>query len=384
MVGQTGIWRLLRGLVLVGAMTALGAMAVGVAGRGWHPVACAGGGEARVRVATTAGPYPVWFRLDPRIDASGTLVGQRLTTGIHGSTATRSLSLPPESFATGPFGGLVLTGADDGHVSRLSTIEVATGCISAVADGPDVIRRATVDRTGTTVYEVRVDRATRADLGVWRRPLDAHVPARRILAALRPDGRFGRTWSTTLAWSVDGDRLAIQTCGEIACRTRVFDPVSGHVELVDAPELGVLVGLTRDRIVTHAACRGLPCPLIATTTDATRTDAATRTVLAVDGGPAVLTRIGPDLRVVDTAWDGTDRRLRATSLDGLRRDDLGELASDDDLVTDAETSGIGDSAPNGSVLLAPVGRTEVPAAGPTRVHYLVVHPPATSDEGAAR
>jgi hypothetical protein len=380
MVGQTGIRRVTRGVVVLGAVMVLGAAAPGATVRGWRPVECDGGGGARVGAAATSATTTPWFRLDPRLDAAGALTGQRLSTGLHGTAGSRTLTLPAESFATGPFGGLVLLGADDGGSSRLSTLDVARGCTSAVAVAPDVIRGATIDPTGRTIYEVRVDRSTRADLGVWRRPLDGSLAARRVLAPLRPDGRFGKTWASTFTWSLDGDRLAVQTCGEVACRTRLFDPSTGHVDLVDEPDLGLLVGLTRDRIVTHAACRGTPCPLLARTVGT-----AERTMLAQDGGPAILIRLGPDVRVVDTVWDGAAHRLRATSLDGTRREDLGTVPPGEDLVTDPTTTGIGDPPPPGFVRLAPLDRSDaVPAGGPTLAQRLVVHPPVSVDEGASR
>ena len=65
-------------------------------------------------------------------------------------------------------------------------------------------------------------------------------------------------------WDVAGDRLAIQSCGEVACRTRVIAPGGGPARLLDAPDLGLLVGLDGDRVVTYASCRGLPCPIVST------------------------------------------------------------------------------------------------------------------------
>ena len=95
------------------------------------------------------------------------------------------------------------------------------GCTWTLATERDVIRRATVDPAGATIYETRVDRTSRADLGVWQRPLDGG-PARRILDPLPADARFGRTFSTEFTWAADGERLAIQSCGEVACRTRII------------------------------------------------------------------------------------------------------------------------------------------------------------------
>ena len=109
---------------------------------------------------------------------------QRLVVGRLGETLTQTLDLPAESFAAGPFGRIVLTGSDDGSTSRLELVDVAGGCSWLVATERDVIRRATIDPAGATIYEMRVDRATRADLGIWRRGLDAAAPRR---AHPRPD-----------------------------------------------------------------------------------------------------------------------------------------------------------------------------------------------------
>ena len=52
-----------------------------------------------------------------------------------------------------------------------------------------------------------------------------------------------------------GDRLAVQSCGEAACRTRVIDPASGRSATVAEPDLGTLVGV-RGRPARRL--RGLP------------------------------------------------------------------------------------------------------------------------------
>ena len=70
---------------------------------------------------------------------------------------------------------------------------------------------------------MRVDRATRADLGIWRRRSTAARPHARSSVRLRPTTAFGRTFSTDFTWDAAGDRLAVQSCGELACRIRVID-----------------------------------------------------------------------------------------------------------------------------------------------------------------
>ena len=176
----------------------------------------------------------------------------------------RTMELPPESFAAGPFGRVILVGADDGTVSRLRTLDVGGDCSWSIAEDRSVIRRATIDPTGQRIFEMRVDRASRADLGIWLRPMAGGAPARQVLPPLAADDRFGRTFSTEFTWDLAGDRLAIQSCGEIACRTRILNATGAMTATVDAPDLGLLVGFDGERVVTYAACRGLPCPIVAT------------------------------------------------------------------------------------------------------------------------
>jgi hypothetical protein len=358
------------GVVALGAMVAIGSATGAARERPWMPLACGGGDAARVVAAregdssTTSGPgIGAWMRLDPTLDPDGALLGQRLSMGIAEGTGTRVMELPAESFAAGPFGRLLLVGADDGAASRLFTIDVATGCTSAIAQEQDVVRRATIDPAGETVFETRVDRTTRADLGVWRRPLDASRPAAPLLDPLPADSRFGRTWSTEFAWSLEGDRLAVQSCGGAACRTRVLDPAPGGrpVRLVADPELGPLVGLAGDRLVTYDACRGLPCPI-----ESVDVDSGDRTLLSDEAGLAVLSGAGPDARLVHETSGASGPRLRSIAPDGRIVTDLGAVPTGLRLMPDATRSGSGTRLPRDWVALAPDGRLPIdaPAASP--------------------
>ena len=348
------------GVIALGALVAIGSSAGTATGRPWAPFACAGGGVERVAAVrdraslalADLGSAP-WLRLDPSLDVDGALVGHRLWVGIHGRGSARVMDLPSESFAAGPFGRVVLVGADDGTASRLFTIDVATGCTSIVAQETDVIRRATIGPAGDTVLESRVDRASRADLGIWRRPLDASRPAARVLDPLAADGRFGRTWSTEFAWSADGAGLAVQSCGEVACRTRVVDtdPGTGPAHLLDDPALGLLVGVAGTRLVTYEACRGLPCPVVAVDIDS-----GARTPLSDAAGAAVLTGFGAATRLVHETDGQTGPRLRSIALDGRDESDLGPIPAGLRLTLDGPRSGSGTSLPAGWVLLAPDGR----------------------------
>jgi hypothetical protein len=199
------------------------------------------------------------FVIEPVVDADGVLAGQRVELGT-ATRVTATLELPPESFAAGPFGQVVLAGSDDGRTSTVRAFDAATACSWSIATETDVIRRATVDPSAGNVYEFRVDRDTRADLGVWREPL-AGGAAVRVIPPLAPDDRYGTTFSTELAWSEEGDVLVVQSCGLTSCRTRLLDPVSGDLQSVETADQGEVIGLAAGRLVTYAACRGLPCPI---------------------------------------------------------------------------------------------------------------------------
>ena len=354
------------GVVALGAIIAIGSSTGAARERPWMPLACGGGDAARV--AAIRDPEPsartnpgigAWMRLDPTLDADGALVGQRLSMGIAERTSVRVMELPAESFAAGPFGRLLLIGADDGVASRLFTIDVATGCTSAIGQDRDVIRRATIGPEGDAIFETRVDRATRADLGIWQRPLGGSRSAARVLDPLGADARFGRTWSTEFAWSLEGDRLAIQSCGGAACRTRVLDPASGGrlVRVVADPELGPLVGLTGNRIVTYDACRGLPCPI-----ESVDVDSGHRTILSEAAGLAVLTGAGPDARLVHETAGVSSRRLRSVAPDGRTVSDLGAIPTSLRLLPDGTRSGSGTRLPADWVLLTPDGRLPLGAS----------------------
>ena len=286
------------GLLAVVAVGLVGSTAIGAGirvastPRDWAPRACPGTpGEsgAAARDPSPVGPADLraapWFRIDPIAGDDGSLRGQRLVLGRVADPVARTLDLSAESFAAGPFGRIVLVGSDDGSTSRLAAIDLQGGCSWTIGTDRDVIRRATIDPSGTFVYEMRVDRSTRADLGIWRRGVDTTQPAVRVLAPIGPDARFGRTFSTEFTWDDAGGRLAIQSCGEVSCRTRVIAPGSDRMQSLDAPDLGLLVGLDGDRVVTYMSCRGLPCPIVSTDLSTGR-----RRLLANEAGFAALVR----------------------------------------------------------------------------------------------
>lgn len=352
------------GVIALGAMGSLATATLGAGQRPWTPRPCSGAAAERTAAAGPAGPVALpdlglqaWFRMDPMIDNAGTLQGQRVSLGLDGVRAVRTMELPPESFASGPFGRIVLIGSDDGSASQLQAVDVVAGCAWAVAEESAVVRHATIDPTGELVYEARVDRASRADLGVWSRPLDGVAPARSVLPPLDPDDRFGRTFSTEFAWAVDGRGLAVQSCGEVACRTRIigFDGRSNQ-ELAE-PDLGLLAGFDGDRIVTYGACRGLPCPIVATdlTTDAHQ-------VLAADGGLAVVVATSDGPRLVHETFEAAGLRLRSVALNGGSAIDLGPLPAGLRLQATPDRAGSATRLPIDWILLVPDGRLPIDAA----------------------
>jgi hypothetical protein len=230
----------LAALVALGGLGLLASASAVVTEPPWDPPDCGPGAESAADAAALPRPEAperladeAWFRLDPVLDEAGTLAGQRLELGLLGGVS-RQIALPPESFAAGPFGGLVLVGSDDGADSTLRAIDASASCARLIARVSSVIRRAVIDPAGINVYEFRVDRATRADLGVWRRPL-AGGRDERVVDPLPADARFGRTFSTELTWSLEGDRLVVQQCGYTSCRTRLVDPGTGQVRTIARP-----------------------------------------------------------------------------------------------------------------------------------------------------
>jgi hypothetical protein len=351
-------------IALVG-VASIASTAFGAGQRPWTARVCGDEAGDRAAAARSAGPIGLgdlrleaWFRLDPQLDREGALQGRRLALGTGGDRSSRIMDLPPESFAAGPFGRIVLVGADDGSTSRLEAVDVARECSWAVAQESAVIRRATFVPAGQTIYETRVDRSTRADLGVWARPLDGASPAVRVLEPIATDDRFGRTYTTEFGWDVAGRSLAIQSCGETACRTRIFDPLGKTPRTIAEPDLGAMIGLDGTVLVTYEACPGFPCAILAVDLET-----GARSTLAEAGAVAVVISTLDGPRLVHEFFAESGVALRAVALDGASASDLGGLPQGLRLHA---TPGIADSAtrvPPGWVALGPDGR--LPVDGPS-------------------
>jgi hypothetical protein len=353
------------GVIALGAVGSLATATLG-AGQAWTPRPCTGGGAHSGAAASQPRPKALsdlglqaWFRVDPMLDGAGTLQGQQVSLGLDGVRSARTMDLPAESFAAGPFGRIVLVGSDDGSVSRLQAVDVAAGCGWTVAEESAVVRRATVDPAGKLVYEARVDRASRSDLGVWSRPLDGPGPARSVLPPLAIDDRFGRTFSTEFTWSADGQALAVESCGEVACRTRIVGSDTQPTRELAEPDLGPLAGFDGDRIVTYGACRGLPCPIVAT-------DLASgaRQVLADAAGLAIVVATSRGPRLVHETFEADGVELRSVALDGGSEVDLGSVPAGLRLQASPDRTASQMRSPIDWIVLAPDGSVPIEASSP--------------------
>ena len=201
-----------------------------------------------------------WFRLDPvaacrRVPSRG----GRLVIGRFwvGSPTPGHSTSPAELFAAGPFGGTVLSPSDDGSdlTPRDGRHRPPTARGWSARNGTSSGGRRST-QSATAIYEMRVDRRTRADLGIGAVPLMGGTPpVRPVLDPIVPDARFGRTFSTEFMWDLDGVRLAVQSCGEFACRTRVLTPAA-----VPTASIGPIWACSSASMALRRDLRGLSRP----------------------------------------------------------------------------------------------------------------------------
>lgn len=291
-----------------------------------------------------------WWRLTPALDPGGALTGWTLTGGDRGDGTARPvrLDLPPASSASGPDRGRVIVATDDGSRSAVRVVNVAAGCARDLDVGDAIARRAIADPDGDGVLVHLLARESRTDLGVWRVASDGQ--RRRILgpvdaSTLRVAG-LGRVWSTNLAATRDGRRLAVQSCDPRTCVTRALDRDSGRVVTLTGGQ-GDLIGFAGDRLVTMAACPGLPCAVLAW-----RDDGTPRVVAGTTLGAAV-SAVGSVLIAVPHGRAGA-QAIVYDPVTGTRRE-IGELPDGALPVPgSAATSGI-EAGPSGIGLIDPTG-----------------------------
>jgi hypothetical protein len=338
-----------RRLVPIGVLAMAVASAVGgpevmgAADTPWDPPPCPGSAPA-------TGPAPratrAWFRTMPTVDRTGTLDAQRLAVGLSGRGVAQ-VELPPESFATGPVDGQLLVGDDDGLRSRLRLVDLTRDCVRASMTATAVIRSAVLAADLGVIWEHRVDRASRDDLGVWQWPagdgLIGADAAIQVLPGLTPDEAHGPTFVTDLRWTAGG-RLVVASCGQLVCRTRILDPATSRIAAIDGT--GPAIGASHDVLVAYDVCVDTACPILAV-------DLATgeRTPLVDAAGPAELG--GPDDSILVLASNG--RGLEMVEVTTKARTTPGadpRLAP----VRRGSIASAGADLPTGQLLLAPTGQ----------------------------
>lgn len=196
------------------------------------------------------------------MSAAGELTGQALSARSVGRGPV-SVSLPPESFVAPVAGSLLVYGSHSPKSgSQVRAIDLDSGCDVALARPAEIVRSAIMDQTGTALYVHSVTRQGRRDAGVSRHDLATGA----VSQAVEPppvDDLFGPTFTTQLTWSVEGDALAVQSCGSGACRTRILDVASGSLETYAGAGHGALVGVTSSALYALDDAHALPASLVA-------------------------------------------------------------------------------------------------------------------------
>jgi hypothetical protein len=260
--------RWLAGLaLLLGAAGAIGVTrlfpAAAEAGR---PAALPGVTACGLPPAVGAGRAAVpgtFYKLQAQIDTAGVWTGQHLTIGAAGQ-ARAGLDLPAESSASGPHQGVVVVTSDDGSRSTLRLLAVARACAATAYATDSVIRHAILDQADGSVLFHMVSRGARTDLGVWRLAAGA-ATATRLVDALPATLGLGQVWATDLQLDPTGRLLAVQSCLDRGCLTRIVDlgAPSLPAMVVRGGRQGPLLGFAGNRLITWAACDGFPCAVLA-------------------------------------------------------------------------------------------------------------------------
>ena len=285
-------------------------LAIGLVLSQFQPGAEAGGKTAPPKAGACAGAAPLgramdaaakavghgtWWRLTDTLDGAGTLVGRTLFAGRAAKT-TLTMSLGTESMARGPVGGLLVVTNDDGRSSELRVVSISDGCSWLVHRDANVLRSAILDPATGAAFVHVLQRETRIDLGVFRAAaLDPDASLERIVEPLAPQADLGRIWATELRLNEDGTALAVQSCSDQGCLTRVLalGAFGQPMTIVRGASQGSIIGFAGNRVVTWAFCAGMPCGVQAWTAGAARP-----AVLAEQASGAGLTRNGRYLVLV--------------------------------------------------------------------------------------
>jgi hypothetical protein len=233
----------------------------------------------------------VWWKSVERLDSAGTFLGRRVSIGA-GAITAGGLDLPAESSVSGPAGGLIVVTADDGSRSTVRVLSAAAGCGIVIHETGAVVRIAILDHRDHSVLAHLVDRATRADLGTWRLAIaPAGATEARLVAPPLGDlaPTVGTVWGTGLLLDAQGSHLAVQSCTDLGCLSRIFDlrhPAGAPLVIKSAAE-GPMLGFAGGSLVTWAACPGYPCAILAwdpaTSHSRTLLSAASAAAMTADG-----------------------------------------------------------------------------------------------------
>ncbi len=272
-------------------------------------------------VMDRAGATPeAWWKSAERLDSAGTLLGRRLSVGLSGGTAARAatatgaattggLDLPPESFVSGPVDGLIVVATDDGSRSTVRILSAAAACGMVIHETAAVVRTAIIDRHDHSVLAYLIDRSTRADLGTWRLAIApaAATEARLVAPPLGELARsVGTVWGTGLLLDTQGNQLAVQSCTDLGCLTRIFDlsHPGAAPTVIHGIDEGPMLGFAGSTVVTWAACPGYPCAILAWDAGASAGTPGRR-VLAAAANAAAMTADGRRLVAVQADEPGT-------------------------------------------------------------------------------
>ncbi|HLX33926.1 MAG TPA: hypothetical protein VKR30_01640 [Candidatus Limnocylindrales bacterium] len=118
-----------------------------------------------------------------------------------------------------------------------------------------------------------------------------------VLGAQTAARAMGLVYGSALALDARSTHLAVQSCTDLACVTRVFDLTHAGSEprILRAPEQGRLLGFAGSELVTWQACVGYPCPILAWNvgTDRARRLTENATAAALTGnGRRVVASVG--------------------------------------------------------------------------------------------
>jgi hypothetical protein len=261
-----------RWLSLVGLPLGFVLVAMAVIGLA-QPAVRAGGSLSLSRVTACAAGHGAggpsrpgtWWKTIDSVDASGALVNRQLFLG-EGTAAAANAQLPVESSVSGPIDGLVVVTSDDGRHSTIVLVDVASRCSLTIDDRADVVRNAIIDPHDGAVFAHVVARDTRADLGTFRiartgSAWSATLAAGPLTGALATE--VGQVFGTGLAVDAGSRHLAVQSCTDLACLTRVFDlsKPGATPAIVRGQDQGPLLGFAGKDPIAWAACLGNPCAI---------------------------------------------------------------------------------------------------------------------------